>query len=100
MSVADYEAMTGKKMHLFQRLIFKAEQKRLMHNLRRGPFNKEELTEGFNLGAFLLGFFTLGIGTLIVLFFGKDENFYRWCRWGFFAFFVIFTIILYKSGLK
>ena len=66
-------------MGLFKRWAFEAAQKKAA---LKGLFDKEELTEGFHLGAFLLGFSTFGIGYLVCLFVAKDSNFTKWCGLG------------------
>ena len=91
-SVADYENLTGKKLNLFQRRAFKAAQRKAM---KHGIFEKEELTEGFHSGAFLLGFFTLGIGYLVCLVVAKDSNFTKWCGIGASAVLLVGTIVFH-----
>jgi len=74
MSVKDYEVLTGKKMNFAERFAFKITKKRFEKKLAMA----EDLSSGFNIGGFALGFFLGLIGVLIAYIFIKDANLRKW----------------------
>lgn len=90
MSVSEYEMLSGKKMNFFEKISFKATKKRVERKLSRA----ENLTSGFNLGGFVLGFLVGLIGVLLAYVFSKDKNLRKWSWIGWGASLVLLLILL------
>ena len=105
--IKDFEALTGKKMKLMERIGFKASQNQLRNSIDRdGTFNKKKLekylnrkkadgTTGFHSGGFFLGLL-VGLIGVIIAYFIKDEKKknrvkWAWIGWGVW---VVIAIIL------
>ena len=105
--IKDFEALTGKKMRLMERIGFKASQNQLRNSIDRdGTFNKKKLekyfnrrkadgTTGFHSGGFFLGLL-VGLIGVIIAYFIKDEKKknrvkWAWIGWGIW---VVIAIIL------
>jgi len=85
-SLTDFEKMTGKKMGAVDKMMFKSAQKRLRHSIDKDGniknkkierFYKKhagDVTAGFNIGGFALGFLLLLIGVLIAYLINSDDN--------------------------
>jgi len=105
-SVKDFQALMGHKMDLFDRLSFKAAQKKVRNQINLdGTINGKKfeklLTQhsgetGFHLGGFALGFLVGIIGVLIAYLIKDDYKHNRvkwaWIGWG--AWVVIWLILL------
>ena len=92
MSVKDFEQMTGKKMGSVDKAMFKAAQKKVRSTIDKNGniknkkierlFKKQssDVTSGFNIGGFALGFFLSLIGVLIayLIHTDNDANFRKW----------------------
>jgi len=86
-SVKDYQKITGRHLNFFERLSFKAAQKRFRKSINSdGTINQRMLGKNgfgdsfseFNLGGFLLGLFLFLPGVLIAyLIGGEDEDIRR-----------------------
>lgn len=87
MSVKDYEVFTGKKMNLVDRFTFRVIQKQFKRRMA------EDLTSGFNLGGFFLGFLLGLLGVLGAYIFSRDRNFRKW-TWIGLGGAIIFSLIL------
>lgn len=105
--IKDFEALTGKKMRLMDRIGFKASQNQLRNSIDRdGTFNKKKFekylnrkkadgTTGFHSGGFFLGLL-VGLIGVIIAYFIKDEKKknrvkWAWIGWGIW---VVIAIIL------
>jgi len=91
-SVKDFEQMTGKKMGSVNKAMFKAAQKKLRHSIDKNGNIKNkkierlykkhssDVTAGFNIGGFALGFFLSLLGVLIayLIHTDNDANFRKW----------------------
>jgi len=106
MKVKDYEQLSGKHLNLFQKLTFKAGQKKLRNSFSAdGTITNKKLlkvvssdgiTSGFNIGWFALGFFLGLIGVLLSYLINGDEdvkrNRQKWAWIGFGVWVVILII--------
>lgn len=109
-AVKDFEQMTGKKMKWADRMMFKSAQKQLRHSINKdGTLNNRKIekfykkyngdvTAGFNVGGFALGFLLSLIGVLIayLIHTTDDTNFRKWAWIGFgvsLALILIFAIL-------
>lgn len=82
--VKDYEKMSGRHLNFFQRIIFKAGQKKLRNSISaEGTITNKKLLKamsnggpsvGFNLGGFALGFFLNFLGVLIAYLIKTDKD--------------------------
>jgi len=95
-SLADFEKLTNKKLGFFDRLAFKAGQKKLRKNIAEdGTLKKKRFEKaikkwyagetGFHFGGFALGFFVGLIGVLIAYLINDDykKNRVKWAWIGF-----------------
>jgi len=105
MSVKEYEQLSGKKMGFFNRLSFKAAQKKLSHSINAdGTITDKKMlkafggssdgTTGFHLGGFALGFLIGLIGVLIAYLIkdGKKPNRVKWAWIGFAAWIALYLV--------
>jgi len=84
MKVKDYEQLTGKHLNFFQKLTFKAGQKKLRNSFSADgtvtnkkllkAVSSDGITSGFNIGWFALGFFLGVIGVLLSYVISGDED--------------------------
>ena len=85
-SVSDFQEMTGKKLGFADRMMFKSAQKKIRHSIDKdgNVKNKKierlykkhaaDVTTGFNIGGFALGFFLLLIGVLIAYLISSNDS--------------------------
>ncbi len=106
-SVKDYEKVSGKHLNFFQKLSFKAAQKKLRNSIAPdGTITNKKLTKamidgdhsvGFHLGGFALGFFLGLIGVLIAYIIkgdpDVDRNRRKWAWIGFGVYVVLLLIV-------
>ena len=92
MTADQLQTVTGKKMNLFEKLSLKIAQKKLKKLINEdgtvdmktfekltSPGDVEEMTKGFNIGGFALGFFLTFIGVIIAyLIDGKGSSLVKW----------------------
>ena len=105
-SLSDFEKLTNKKMRFFDRLAFKAGQKKLRKNITEDGTLKKKFEKtlkrmmagetGFHIGGFALGFFVGLIGVLIAYLINDDfkKNRVKWAWIGFGAFLLIYIVLL------
>ena len=103
MSVKDVEAYTGKKMKWIDRVGFKTAQRELRKSINRDgtldskkferTLKKADITEGFHIGGFALGFFLTIIGVLIAYLINDDKKATR-VKWAWIGFAVSLVLIL------
>ena len=105
-SLSDFEKLTNKKMRFFDRLAFKAGQKKLRKNIAEDGTLKKKFEKtinrmmagetGFHIGGFALGFFVGLIGVLIAYLINDDfkKNRVKWAWIGFGAFVLIYIVLL------
>jgi hypothetical protein len=104
MSIKDAQAITGKKMSLIDKMGFKAAQRQLKKNINPdGTLNskkfeknlKPDVTSGFHLGGFALGFFLTIIGVLIAYLINDEKKPARvkWAWIGFGVSLVIWLVV-------
>ena len=84
MKVKDYEKLSGKHLNFFQKLAFKAEQKKLRNSISEdgtitnkklaNAFSSADGSLGFNIGWFALGFFFGLIGVLLSYIINGDPD--------------------------
>ena len=101
--VKDFENLTGKKMKLVDKIGFKIGQRGLKKSINSdGSFNKTKIdkyfsradvTSGFHLGGFALGFLLSIIGVLIAYLIKDDKKQAR-VKWAWIGFAVSLVIIL------
>ena len=103
-SVKDFQLLTGKHMSLFNKALFKIEQRKLRKSINDdGTINNNALknlakkdidnSEGFNLGGFALGFLLGLIGVLIAYLIGGDNQHNR-TKWAWIGFGIYVAILL------
>lgn len=104
-SVKDFQALTGHKMNFFDRMGFKAAQKKVRNHINTdGTINSKKFEKflkqrggetGFHLGGFALGFFLGAIGVLIAYLLNDDykKNRVKWA-WIGFGIAVVINVIL------
>ena len=94
-SLRDFEVLTNQKMKFFDRLAFKAGQKKLRKNIAEdGTLKKKKLEKmmtkyyggetGFHFGGFALGFF-LGLIGVLIAYLIKDEYKKNRVKWAWIA---------------
>jgi hypothetical protein len=104
MSVKEYEQLSGKKMNFFNRLSFKATQRKLAGSIDAdGKITDKKMLKalgsssgsdgGFHLGGFLLGLFVGLIGVLIAYLI-KDEKKRSRVKWAWIGFAIWIAIYL------
>ena len=109
MKVKDYEQLTGKHLNFFQKLTFKAGQKKLRNSFSADgtitskkllkALSSDGITSGFNIGWFALGFFLGLIGVLLSYVINGDEDVKRnrqkwaWIGFGVWVLIIIIAII-------
>ena len=101
--VKDLETFTGKKMKLVEKINFKIGQRELKRSINSdGSFNKKKIekyfskadvTSGFHLGGFALGFLLSIIGVLIAYLIKDDKKQPR-VKWAWIGFAISLVIIL------
>lgn len=106
MTVKDVESYTGKKMKWIDRVGFKTAQRELRKSINRdGTLNskkfekqlkKADITEGFHLGGFALGFFLSLIGVLIAYLINDEKKATR-VKWAWIGFAVSLALIIIFS---
>jgi hypothetical protein len=108
MSVKDYEKITGNHLNFFQRMTFKAGQKKLRNSIAAdGTITNKKLskllssgdgTNGFNIGWLLLGFFLGLIGVLLSYIINGEpdvkKNRQKWAWIGFGVWIVVLLLTL------
>ena len=108
MKVKDYEKITGKHLNFFQKLTFKAGQKKLRSSFSAdGTVTNKKLlkavtsdgiTSGFNIGWFALGLFLGLIGVLLSYVINGDEavkrNRQKWAWIGLGVAIVLYILLL------
>jgi hypothetical protein len=106
--VKDYEKLTGKHLNFFEKITFKAGQRKLRNSISAdGTITNKKLLKavsdgdhsvGFHLGGFALGFFLGLIGILIAYILKGDEdvdrNRRKWAWIGFGIYVVILVAFL------
>lgn len=113
-TINDFEKLTGKHLNFFDRIGFKAGQKKLRKSISfDGTINNKRLMKftdsegdhstGFHLGGFALGFFLGAIGVLIAYLSKSDEdvrrNRIKWAWIGLGAVVVIWLILVAIVGV-
>src|SRR5574337_1296239 len=114
-SVKDFEQMTGAKMGWVDRMMFRSAQKQLKHSINKdGTLNNKKIekfykkyaaahdataadvTAGFNLGGFALGFLLSIIGVLLAYVINANDpaNFRKWAWIGFGVSLAIWLIVV------
>lgn len=108
MKVKDYEKLSGRHLNFFQKITFKAGQKKLRNSFSAdGTITNKKLlkavsndgiTTGFNIGWFALGFFLGLIGVLLSYIINGDQdvkkNRQKWA-WIGFGVWVVILILLF-----
>ena len=105
-SVKEFEKLKNTKMNFFDRLAFKASQKKLRKNIAEDGTLKKRFEKsmkrmmagetGFHIGGFALGFFGGLIGVLIAYVINDDfkKNRVKWAWIGLATFFVIWVVLV------
>ena len=104
-SAKDLQTLTGKKMNFFDRLAFKASQKKLkksidadgtITNKRINKFFSHRFgpTEGFHPLGFVLGFFLGLVGVLIAYVLNDDEDKHNRVKWAWIGCAIILVLYL------
>lgn len=108
MKVKDYEKLSGKHLNFFQKLAFKAEQKKLRNSISEdGTITNNKLANafsgdgslGFNIGWFALGLLLGLIGVLLSYIINGDPDVKRnrhkwaWIGWGVWVVILIISLI-------
>lgn len=106
-SVKEVEQLSGKKMKLADRIGFRIAQHKLRSNINAdGTFNNKkiqkqmkktaDITSGFHIGGFALGFFLSIIGLLIAYLINDDKKAARvkWAWIGFAVSLLIYLIVI------
>jgi len=107
-SIKDYEKVSGKHLNFFQKISFKATQKKLRNSIASdGTITNKKLMKamidgdhsvGFHLGGFALGFFLGLIGVLIAYIISGDpdvdRNRRKWAWIGFGVYVVLLLIVV------
>ena len=109
MKVKDYEKLSGRHLNFFQKLTFKAGQKKLRNSISAdGTITNKKLARslaygdsslGFNIGWFALGLFLGLIGVLLSYVLNGDPDVKRnrqkwaWIGWGVWVVILILTLL-------
>ena len=106
-SMADLQALTGKKMNFIQRMNFRMAQNKIKKSIAAdGTIKNKKIAKffakghdgesGFHLGGFALGFFVGLIGVLIAYLLNDDykKNRVKWAWIGFGVFAVLWIILV------
>lgn len=102
--IKDFEALTGKKMNLMDRIGFKASQNQLRNSIDRdGTFNKKlqkylnkkkaDGTTGFHSGGFFLGFL-VGLVGVIIAYAINDEKKKNRVKWSWIGYTIRSVIVI------
>ena len=108
MKIQDYEKLSGKHLNFFEKITFKAGQKKLKKSIAAdGTITNKRLikamygadhSRGFHLGGFALGFFVGLIGVLIAYMIRGDEevdrNRRKWAWIGFGTYVVLLLVVI------
>jgi len=108
MKIQDYEKLSGKHLNFFEKITFKAGQKKLKNSIAAdGTITNKRLikamygadhSRGFHLGGFALGFFVGLIGVLIAYMIRGDEevdrNRRKWAWIGFGTYVVLLLVVI------
>ena len=107
-SMQDLQTLTGRKMKLMEKIAFKAGQRKLKNNINRdGTLDKrflkkinkaEDVTKGFHLGGFALGFLLFLIGVLIAYLIKDDKKSAR-VKWAWIGAALSLVIIIILSAI-
>ncbi|MDQ6755946.1 MAG: hypothetical protein M3004_03340 [Bacteroidota bacterium] len=114
-NVKDFEKISGKHLNFFDRLSFKAGQKKLRNSIGAdGTINNKKLLKftdsdgdhstGFHLGGFALGLLLGIIGVLLAYVIGGDEDVKRnrakwaWIGFGIYVVVVVILVIAQSKG--
>ena len=83
-NMKDLQSLTGKKMNFSEKVAFKAAQRQLRKNIRpdgtldagfvKKMENAQDVTSGFHLGGFALGFLLWLLGVLIAYLINDDKK--------------------------
>ena len=109
-SIKEYQKLTGQHLNFFERLSFKATQKKLKKNINAdGTVNSKMLGKNlfggdsetpFNIGGFLLGLILFLPGVLIAYLIGGDEDVrHSRVKWAWFGAGICIAIALAISKL-
>lgn len=103
-SVKDYQTISGRHMKFFEKMSFKFSQKKLAKSINAdGSLNNKRLAKmlaegdmstGFHIGGFALGFFLGLIGVLIAYVANNNDNKRNRVKWAWIGFGIILVLNL------